>query len=275
MRIGGRWSSGNVRDRRGMGVGLAGGGIGVVVIALVAMLFGVDPGAVLQGGGAGAGQGAGPPAESDSAAAFASRVLGTTEGVWSGIFREEYGREYRAPTLVLFSGSVQSACGFARAATGPFYCPRDQQLYIDLSFYRDLAGRLGAAGDFAQAYVVAHEVGHHVQTLLGLPGRGRAGAAETGAGSASVRQELQADCFAGVWANRVGRLQEVTLEPGDIEEGLGAAAAVGDDRLQQESQGYVVPESFTHGTSAQRVAWFRRGYESGEPDRCDTFSGAV
>jgi hypothetical protein len=209
----------------------------------------------------------------DAEAEFVEYILGSTEDVWNGIFAEA-GGDYREPTLVLFSDMAQSACGYAQSAVGPFYCPADEQVYIDLSFYRDLQQRLGAPGDFAQAYVIAHEVGHHVQTLQGITeqttlARQRAGEAE--ANAISVRTELQADCYAGVWAYHSERTRQ-WLEQGDIEEGLNAAAAIGDDRLQRRTQGHVVPESFTHGTSEQRVRWFRRGLESGNPATCDTFS---
>jgi len=258
-----------------MGGKLAGGGIGVVILTIVAMVLGVDPGAIVPSGPSG--ESAPPPAESDEAAQFVARVLGTTEGVWTEIFQEEFGGDYPEPALNLFTGMVQSGCGFAQAAVGPFYCPLDQQVYIDLSFYQDLANQLGAVGDFAQAYVIAHEVGHHVQTVLGISDqvqqqRQAVGQAESN--ELSVRQELQADCFAGVWANRVAGLPEVAIEPGDIEEALNAASAIGDDRLQLEGQGYVVPESFTHGSSEQRVRWFRRGYDSGRIAECDTFAAA-
>jgi predicted metalloprotease len=279
-----RWESGrrsdNVEDRRGMRVpgGIAGGGIGVVVIALIAMFFGVDPRLILQG----AGQLGSPPAQQQAAPLdpaqdrlkdFVSVVLADTEDTWGDIFRRG-GGQYAAPRLVLFSGSVQSACGRAGAAVGPFYCPGDQQVYIDLDFYRMLEQRFGAPGDFAQAYVIAHEVGHHVQNLLGISEKVHAASQHGGqerANQLSVRQELQADCFAGIWAHHANRSRQV-LEAGDIEEGLTAAAAIGDDRLQQQSQGYVVPESFTHGSSEQRVRWFKRGLQSGDLKACDTFS---
>jgi len=279
-----RWESGrrsdNVEDRRGMRVpgGIAGGGIGVVVIALIAMFFGVDPRLILEG----AGQLGGPPAQQQAAPPdpaqdrlkdFVSVVLADTEDTWGDIFRRG-GGQYAAPRLVLFSGAVQSACGRAGAAVGPFYCPGDQQVYIDLDFYRMLEQRFGAPGDFAQAYVIAHEVGHHVQNLLGISEKVHAASQRGGqerANQLSVRQELQADCFAGIWAHHANRSRQV-LEAGDIEEGLTAAAAIGDDRLQQQGQGYVVPESFTHGSSEQRVRWFKRGLQSGDLKACDTFS---
>ncbi len=206
-------------------------------------------------------------------AEFVSVVLGDTEDTWHPIFRQ-LGRDYREPTLVLFTGSVNSACGYASAAVGPFYCPGDQKLYIDLSFFHDLKTRHGAPGDFAQAYVIAHEVGHHVQTLLGISEQVAAagkGASEAQVNALSVRQELQADCFAGVWGH-VANSQRQLLDPGDLEEALQAATAIGDDRLQREAGGQVVPDSFTHGTSAQRVKWFRAGFESGDINACDTFA---
>ena len=275
-------TSGNVEDRRGMSRGvMVGGGLGTVVIALIAMFLGVDPSAVLQGGGAATAptqqQPAGPPPADDAQARFVSQVLASTEDTWSAVF-QQMGRTYQPAPLVLFDGMVQSACGTAQAAMGPFYCPRDAKVYIDLSFYDELQQRFNAPGDFAQAYVIAHEVGHHVQDLLGISDQvereERAQGGGAGAGGLSVRLELQADCFAGVWGNRAQR-SSIALDPGDIEEALGAASAIGDDRLQKQTQGRIVPDSFTHGTSAQRVRWFRRGFDSGDPEQCDTFSGAV
>ncbi|HEX6927357.1 MAG TPA: neutral zinc metallopeptidase [Longimicrobiaceae bacterium] len=272
MRLGGVRRSRNVQDRRGMGGGIVGGGIGVAVIALIVMLLGGDPGAVLeQGGQATTGApSAAAPSPDDSAGVWVSQVLATTEDAWSEIFASR-GSGYEEPTLVLFSGATSSGCGLGQAAMGPFYCPLDRAVYIDLSFYEELRDRLGAEGDFAQAYVIAHEVGHHVQTLLGISDDVRARSQAVGqaeANALSVRQELQADCFAGVWGNRTRSL----LDPEDPAEALTAASAIGDDRLQQAAQGYVVPESFTHGTSAQRRAWFQRGFESGDPADCDTFA---
>jgi predicted metalloprotease len=254
---------------------VGGGGIGIVVLALVAMFFGVDPSVVLQEGGGGQmgyeAERASTP-EEDRLAEFSSAVLADTEDTWNELFRQ-LGGDYREPTLVLYSGAVQSACGFAQAAVGPFYCPGDEKLYLDLSFFQDMARKLQAPGDFAQAYVIAHEVGHHVQRLTGMTERveqaRRQGSPEQ-ANAMSVRLELQADCFAGVWAHHADRTRNV-VEPGDIEEGLAAASAVGDDRLQMRSRGYVAPESFTHGSSAERSSWFRRGYEAGRPQACDTF----
>jgi predicted metalloprotease len=206
---------------------------------------------------------------------FVSVVLADTEDTWNTLFREN-GQNYREPGLVLFSDAVQSACGFAQAAVGPFYCPSDQKVYIDLSFFRDLQQRFRAPGDFAQAYVIAHEVGHHVQTLMGISAEVQqmsSRLSRTDANTLSVRQELQADCFAGIWAHHAQQQRQI-LERGDIEEALGAASAIGDDRLQRQSQGYVAPESFTHGSSAQRVRWFTRGFQSGDLRECDTFNAA-
>jgi predicted metalloprotease len=277
-----RWESGrrseNVEDRRGRRLtrGLAGGGLGALVLVLVAMLFGVDPRLLLQGVPAGGVEESvepyHPTPEEERLADFVRVVLGDTEDTWTAIFREQ-GGAYELPVLVLFSGAVRSACGLADAAVGPFYCPGDRKLYIDLSFYDEMQRRFGAPGDFAQAYVIAHEVGHHVQMLIGVMDEvdaARRRVSEAEANALSVRQELQADCFAGVWAHHAQRVRNV-LEPGDLEEALNAAAAIGDDRLQRRSQGYVVPETFTHGTSEQRVRWFREGFQSGDVERCDTF----
>ena len=280
-----RWQMGrrseNIEDRRGVsaGGGLAiGGGIGTIVLVLIALFFGIDPSVFLQGGGPSVGpapqvQPQRPPsAADDQMRDFVSVILGDTEDTWKEIFTKMK-RQYREPKLVLFTGAVNSACGMAQAAVGPFYCPGDQKLYIDLAFYRDLREKLGAPGDFAQAYVIAHEVGHHVQNLLGIAERvqsmrGRVSQEQQNA--VQVRMELQADCFAGVWASNANRARQI-LESGDIEEGLNAAAAIGDDRLQRRAQGHVVPESFTHGSSAQRVRWFKQGLETGDPRKCDTF----
>ena len=282
-----RWRTGrrstNVEDRRGMRVsrrGLAGGGIGTVVLVLVALYLGVDPTIVMQGLPQGepmpqSSEPYQPTAAEQELADFASVILADTEDTWSEIFRRS-GGAYQEPTLVLFSGAVRSACGMAGAAVGPFYCPPDQNVYIDLSFFGELASRFGAPGDFAQAYVVAHEVGHHVQTLLGISDQVRAaqqGASRRQANAMQVRMELQADCFAGVWANNAHRARQI-LEKGDVEEGLRAASAIGDDRIQRQTQGHVVPDAFTHGSSEQRVRWFRRGLENGNPSDCDTFDAA-
>jgi hypothetical protein len=272
---GGRQSS-NVEDRRGMGGVAVGGGIGTVIIALVVMLMGGDPGTVLQqapaaGGPPPGGQPGAPPAN-DEARQFVGAVLADTEDTWNPIF-QQMGRDYVEPHLVLFTGSYPTACGTGQSAMGPFYCPGDQKVYIDLAFYDDLARMSGAQGDndFAQAYVIAHEVGHHVQHQLGIADRvdaAQRGAREEEANALSVRLELQADCFAGVW----GKNTKYQLEAGDVEEALAAATSIGDDRLQQQSQGRIVPESFTHGSSAQRVRWFRRGLDSGDYRQCDTFA---
>lgn len=249
-----------------MSPAMAGGGIGALVITVVGLLLGVDPRALLQaGGGNEVQQEEGPRGTpQDAAGDTVAAVLGSTEDVWSQIFAQD-GKQYEQPTLVLFSGGVQSACGFAQTAVGPFYCPQDHQVYIDLDFYRELKDRFGASGDFAQAYVIAHEVGHHVQNLLGV--FDQAGGSRDNA--TSVRQELQADCLAGVWANHARQAGHV--EPGDVDEALNAAAAIGDDRLQRQAQGHVSPETFTHGSSEQRVRWFHRGYDSGTINTCDTF----
>ncbi|MEM1199650.1 MAG: neutral zinc metallopeptidase, partial [Pseudomonadota bacterium] len=213
-----------------------------------------------------------PQGQADEMKAFVSTILKSTEDVWHTIFRS-MNRTYKEPRLVLFTGYVTSACGHAQAAMGPFYCPADQKVYIDLSFYNDLKNKLGAPGDFAQAYVIAHEVGHHVQTLLGISTtvqRARQSAGKVEGNRLLMRMELQADCMAGIWANASQRARN-WLEEGDIEEGLNAASAIGDDRLQRRSQGRIVPESFTHGTSAQRVRWFKRGMQEGKLEACDTF----
>jgi uncharacterized protein len=304
MRWEGRRQSDNIEDVRGSGGGGmpgggglripiragGGGGIGIIVIALVLWLgFGINPLqflAMLSGDsgyeqtqttadnrGRGSGGVQGTPDKTDD---FVATVLADTEDVWTKRFGEA-GQQYRKPVLVLFDGQVNSACGFAQAATGPFYCPRDSKLYIDTSFFRQLAGQLNSPGDFAQAYVVAHEVGHHVQNLLGtLPktdaAKQRAGS-EAEANAISVRVELQADCYAGIWAH--DDKQAGYVEEGDIDEALNAANQIGDDTLQQESRGRVVPDSFTHGTSEQRVSWFRKGFQGGDMNACDTFSGSL
>jgi predicted metalloprotease len=273
----------NVEDQRGMsfgGIGLAGGGIGTVVIVIVALLLGVDPRALLQQ----TTQSTAPtpsshPVQSspqeDKLKDFVSAVLGSTEDTWNEVFKQA-GRTYVDPKLVLFRGAVQSACGFSRAAVGPFYCPGDQKVYIDLSFYEELRSRFHAPGDFAEAYVIAHEVGHHVQNLLGISEKvmeAQQRGSREHANQLSVRMELQADCLAGVWANRADTARHI-LEQGDVESGLNAASAIGDDRLQMQARGYVSPESFTHGSSAQRVRWFKQGLESGRVKECDTFKTA-
>jgi predicted metalloprotease len=282
MRLDQEQESQNIEDRRGFRVsrGVAGGGIGTIVIILIALFFGVDPSLLLQGNLQETQVPQAPAPQSqqsgrqDEMRQFVARVLGSTERTWSQIFQAA-GRSYNKPTLVLFSDSVQSACGFAQAASGPFYCGPDQKVYIDLSFYRELRERFQAPGDFAQAYVIAHEVGHHVQNLLGIMAKvqslqSRAGS-RSEANALSVRLELQADCLAGIWANFAHRERNI-LEQGDVEEGLNAASQIGDDRMQKRAQGYVVPEGFTHGSAEQRVQWFRRGIETGDLKQCDTFS---
>jgi predicted metalloprotease len=280
-----RWEQGrrseNVEDRRGMRVsrGVAGGGIGTIILVLVALYFGVDPSIILDQNPL---QIPAPPSQSapysgspeeNRLSEFVSVVLADTEDTWQGLFRS-MGKTYEEPKLVLFSGAVQSACGFASAAVGPFYCPADRKLYIDLSFYRDLQQKFGAPGDFAQAYVIAHEVGHHVQNLLGIAEKvhsQRSRASEAEANRLSVMMELQADCLSGVWTHHANKARQI-LEEGDIEEALNAASSIGDDRLQRQSRGYVTPDSFTHGSSAQRVRWFKRGFETGAVGQCNTFS---
>ena len=279
-----RWQSGrrssNIEDRRrSRAPKLLGGGVGTIVVVLVALYFGVDPTPLLQtmqGGGGASISGTRSTAEdlkNDPLADMVSVVIADTEDVWTEIFAAQ-GRRYEAPTLVLFSGATSSACGMGQAAMGPFYCPADQKAYIDLSFYEQMRTRFKAPGDFAQAYVIAHEMGHHVQNLLGISGhvhqmKQRLSQAEGNA--LSVRLELQADCLAGVWANRADKARNI-LETGDVDEAMNAASAIGDDTLQRQSRGTVVPESFTHGTSEQRQRWFRQGLSSGDPDACDTFS---
>lgn len=279
-----RWKTGrrssNVEDRRGRrisGGSVKRGGIGIVLLALVGMYFGIDPSVILNSNLLGDQEPtqqtervANP--EEDRLADFVSVVLADTEDTWEAIFRDG-GGEYEKPNLILFTGQVKSACGLAQSATGPFYCPADKKVYIDLGFYKELKNKLNAPGDFAQAYVVAHEIGHHVQNLLGVSGQvqaKRASISETAYNKLSVKLELQADCFAGVWANHADRMRSI-LEPGDVEEALNAASMIGDDHLQKQSRGYVVPDSFTHGSSAQRVQWFRTGLQSGDINTCNTF----
>ena len=284
MRLEDERESRNVEDRRGArSVGGTGRriGIGTVAIALIAMLMGADPSTVislLTGGGQGVSQSVQQSAQQstpvdDEASRFVRRVLAKTEDTWGTIFKAS-GAQYREPTLVLFSGATRTACGVGETAMGPFYCPADEKVYIDLAFNRELATRFGAPGEFAQAYVIAHEVGHHVQNLLGIAAkvqevRSRASARD--ANALSVRMELQADCFAGVWARTADEMKAF-LDRGDIDQALRAAAAIGDDRLQQQSGGRVVPDSFTHGSSEQRKRWFSRGFETGSVKACDTFS---
>jgi predicted metalloprotease len=271
----------NVEDRRRMGPGLAvGGGVSGIVILLLMLLTGGDLGSILGGGGGGTGgsfqaPGAGAPlsAEDQERGVFVEHVLGETEDVWRALF-QRMGKTYKDPKLILFRGHVNSACGSASSAVGPFYCPGDQQVYIDLSFFDLLERRLGAKGDFARAYVIAHEIGHHVQSLLGTSERvhrEQQRVDKVTANQLSVRLELQADFYAGCWAHHAKRL----LEEGDIEEAITAAEAIGDDTLQKQSQGHVVPDSFTHGSSAQRIAWFRHGFRTGDPTAGNTFDDEV
>jgi predicted metalloprotease len=279
-----RWITGrrsdNIEDRRGIRLsrGVKGGGIGMLLLVIVALYFGVDPSIILQQGTE---MGGGtsiqniplqPSGVDDELADFVSVVLANTEDTWRSLFKR-IGGTYEEPNLVLFTGMVESACGYAQAAVGPFYCPRDKKVYIDLSFYRDLKNKMNAPGDFAQAYVIAHEVGHHVQNLLGISDkvhvmRGRISQNEYN--KLSVKMELQADCFSGIWAHHAQKMRNI-LEPGDVEEALNAASMIGDDRLQKQSRGYVTPDSFTHGTSAQRVTWFNRGFQTGKINSCNTF----
>jgi len=283
-----RWTGGrrsdNVEDQRrsGVGKGTIGGIIGVLIILAIGLLMGADPVSLLStiAGESGSLDGISQPgalsAADNESADFVSVVLADTEDTWQEIFAQQ-GRVYEQPKLVLFSGGVDSACGFAESAMGPFYCPTDQKVYIDLDFYRELKDQLGAPGDFAQAYVIAHEVGHHVQNLLGTSDqvqRLQSQSDESTANRYSVLLELQADCYAGVWANHADTSRHI-IEAGDIEEAMNAASKIGDDTLQKQSQGYVVPDSFTHGTSAQRVKWFKTGIDRGEIDSCDTFNATV
>lgn len=287
MRMDDYRNSDNVEDRRGSsmgggGVRLGGGrlGLGTIAIALVASYFlGVNPLTVinmLAGGGMPSieqqAPAAAPPVD-DPTAQFVSKVLASTEDTWNTAFRE-MGRQYQEPKLVLFSGLTPTACGTGQSAMGPFYCPGDQKVYIDLSFFREMKEKFRAPGEFAQAYVVAHEVGHHVQHLLGISDqvqRARQQAGEKEANALSVRLELQADCLAGVWGKRTDNMANI-LDPGDLQAALTAAAAIGDDRLQQQAQGRIVPESFTHGSSEQRMRWFKRGFDSGDFNQCNTFN---
>ena len=289
MRWGNMRSSGNLEDREssgpafGRGGGLKLGGVGLIAVVAISWFLGLNPVDVLeslQGGPSSSAptQSAPPPAAGpgarDETKDFVARILGDTEDTWSALFKR-MGGEYRPPRLVLFRGAVDSACGLASSAVGPFYCAQDSRVYLDRAFFEDLSKRFGAPGDFARAYVIAHEVGHHVQNQLGIMDkmaaqRGRAGEARSNA--VSVRLELQADCFAGVWGHFAK--ERNLLEPGDVESGLAAAAAIGDDRLQQQSRGRVSPESFTHGSSAQRVRWFRAGLDSGDVAQCNTFESA-
>jgi predicted metalloprotease len=282
MRLDDERRSDNVEDRRGVRVSRAavGGGIGTVLLVIVALYLGVDPRLLLtespvSEGTSGQLSTGARPDEENRLADFASGVLASTEDTWRELFRRG-GKTYREPKLVLFTDAAQSACGFAQAAVGPFYCPEDRKVYIDLAFFRELKDRFRAPGDFAQAYVISHEVGHHVQNLLGIMDKVQAARARSGEAQAnrlSVRLELQADCLSGVWAHHAEKTRHI-LEEGDLEEGLRAASAVGDDRLQRRAGGFVVPDSFTHGSSEQRVRWFRTGVETGDVNRCNTFQAA-
>lgn len=286
MRLDDQRESDNLEDRRGsrgggLPIGRGGIGIGGIVVALVVgYFFGINPMTVLglleQAPSSQQAPAVQKPPADDPAARFVSRVLSSTEDTWRTVF-EQAGQRYQDPKLVLFTGSTPTACGTGQSAMGPFYCPGDQKVYIDLAFYRDLKERFQAPGEFAQAYVIAHEVGHHVQHLLGISDKvqqARRQQSEAQANAMSVRLELQADCFAGVWGKSADSMKKM-LEPGEIEQALTAAAAIGDDRLQQQGQGTVVPESFTHGSSAQRVRWFKRGFDSGDPKQCDTFQAQL
>ena len=278
MRWRGERQSSNIEDRRGMSGGkiAVGGGLGTVLLLIIALIFGADPRRLLEqlptepSSQVQSSRPANP--EEEELKQFVSVVLAKSEDVWTNVFQQN-GRQYREPTLVLFTDQVQSACGRAGAAVGPFYCPGDEKVYIDLSFYEELRRRFNAPGDFAQAYVIAHEVGHHVQNLLGISDRvdaARQRMSEAEANQLSVRLELQADFFAGVFARYVK--DQGVLEPGDIEEALTAASAIGDDKIQRHTTGYVVPDSFTHGSSEQRLRWFKRGYDTGDMRQGDTFS---
>ena len=282
MRLDNEQESANVEDRRGRGMPMKAGGVGIgtIVLALaVSYFFGIDPGTVIgvatqmQGGGQVQEVPAGVPPADDETARFVSKVLGSTERTWQAQFQRA-GRQYEDPKLVLFSGATPTACGTGQAAMGPFYCPLDSKVYIDLEFFEEMKRRFRVSGDFAQAYVIAHEVGHHVQHLLGISDKvhaaQQAARSEAQANALSVRLELQADCLAGVWAAQANDSRQI-LEAGDVEEALGAASAIGDDRLQKQSRGYVVPDGFTHGSSEQRMRWFKRGIDSGDLNQCNTF----
>ena len=279
MKWQGRRGSDNVEDRRGMGTGtkVVGGGIGTLVIVLLVYLLGGDPSGILQQGGSGQESGPVEATEAENEMAqFVSVVLADTEEIWTKIFAES-GATYRNPTLVLFRGQVESACGYATSASGPFYCPGDEKVYIDLSFFDDLRAKYGVYGDFAIAYVVAHEIGHHVQNQMGILDEvqtERQRLSEVRGNQLTVRLELQADFLAGVWAHHASNMFN-SIEEGDIEEALNAAASIGDDVLQKKYQGRVVPDSFTHGTAAQRSSWLRKGWETGDLNQGDTFSGAI
>ena len=294
-----RWKKGrrssNIEDRRGAGISMPGGGrrrvakasgglgLGAIVVAIIVMLMGGDPSAILNmmaGGQQVTSQNYQTqqlpqrPRADDQVKQFVSTVLADTEDTWNQIFQQELGRNYQEPVLVLYEGATRSACGLGQSAMGPFYCPGDQKVYLDMSFFQELKNKFGAPGDFAQAYVIAHEVGHHVQTILGISRQVReaqARASKVEGNRLQVMMELQADCFSGLWANRAHRARNI-LERGDIEEALGAATAIGDDTLQYQAQGHITPDAFTHGSSEQRVRWFRRGLETGDINACDTFN---
>jgi uncharacterized protein len=284
MRWRGERQSDNVEDRRGMSISRGAkvggiGGLGLVAIVVISMFMGVDPSKILQvvqqntqSPSISVEQSA-STAANDDMRNFVAVVLAETEDVWNDVFQQA-GKTYEEPKLVLFSDAVESACGMAGSAVGPFYCPGDHKVYLDLAFFEELHSRFGASGDFAQAYVIAHEVGHHVQTLLGISEKvaeAQSQASKSGRNKLSVMMELQADCLAGMWAKQADQKRNI-LEAGDVEEGLNAASAVGDDRIQKQTQGYVVPDGFTHGSSAQRVSWFKRGFEQGNIKACDTFN---
>ena len=279
MRLDKSRSSRNVEDRRANGPRLGRGkiGLGTVVLALVAMYFGVDPSVVLNlADGPSSAPQSQPVASSDAQGQTISKILGETEDVWRSVFAQQTNGSYRDPVLVLYRGATPTACGSGQSAMGPFYCPADQKLYIDLGFFTEMERNMGVKGNFAPAYVIAHEVGHHVQNQLGMMRRvdeARRSGSASQARQASVRLELQADCYAGIWAHHADAQRQI-LEPGDIRSALDAAQAVGDDTLQKQSQGYVVPDSFTHGSSQQRMAWFMEGYKSGQLKTCDTFTRA-
>lgn len=284
--------SGNVEDRRGggglPGGGVAVGGVGALVLALLGMFFGFDPSSILGGGSqqnqptqtqtqgqtqGGAGGQTGQP--SDASGQFVSKILGSTDQTWQEIFKAA-GKTYTKPTLVLYSGSTRSGCGTANSAVGPFYCPNDSKVYLDTSFFNEMKQRLGGGGEFAYAYVIAHEVGHHVQNELGIAAKAdraqQAAPSEAAANQISVRLELQADCFAGVWGNHSSQFTHITQQ--DVQEAINTAQAIGDDNLQKQGRGYVVPDSFTHGSASQRIKWFTTGLQTGNPNKCDTFSSS-
>lgn len=280
MRLGNQRESSNVEDKRRMRTRAGGGiGIGTILMILAALYFGVDPSTILNMGQSVSQVGSDqsePIPGNDDMARFVSKVLGSTEDTWAKIFQDS-GHRYPAPKLVLFRGRTQTACGAGQAAMGPFYCPADQKVYIDLVFYDEMKNRFNAPGDFAQAYVIAHEVGHHIQNLMGTSGKVQEARQRSRnkaeANQYSVRLELQADCYAGVWAHHADGANRI-LEAGDVEEAMRAAAAIGDDALQKQAQGYAVPDSFTHGTSKQRMRWFNQGLKVGDVSKCDTFSAS-